>query len=270
MKKVLLASIVASLLFVGGCGRIETGYVGIRTEFNKTVQTVPMNPGFYTAFLSHVDEYVVKEIEVKFDNLTPKGKDNLVLSDFDVSIWYQPNAAKIGDMAVKYAGMSAYSDGHWYPAFNLVERVARGAIFDVVSQYDSLTIHTKRAELENGITTAVQKELEMGDKGAFTVTKIVVRQIKTDPALEKSIQVAVQMQKQTEAKNLEVDLAKAEAKRLYAEAEGLAKANEKIASSITQQLIDLKKAEAMKECATNAKCTMIFGNATPIIDTRNK
>ncbi|WP_460994023.1 hypothetical protein, partial [Staphylococcus aureus] len=94
--------------------------------------------------------------------------------------------------------------------------------------------------------------------------------IKTDPALEKSIQVAVQMQKQTEAKMLEVQLAEAEAKRLNAEATGKAAANLKIAASITQPLIDLKKAEAMKDCANNQHCTMIFGNGSPIVDTRAK
>lgn len=271
MKKVILASVVAAIVLnLSGCGRIETGYVGIRTDFNKTVQTVPMQPGFYTALLSSVDEYVVKEIEVKFDNLTPKGKDNLVLADFDVSIWYQPNPAKIGDLAIKYSGMSAYDHGYFYPSFNLVERSARGAIFDVVSKYDSLTIHTKRAELEQAIGKAVQEELETKDKNTFTITRVVVRQIKTDPALEKSIQQAVQMQKQTEAKELEVKLAEAEARRLLAEAKGKADANIKIASSITDSLIAMKKAEAMRDCANNSHCTMIIGNGTPIVDTRKE
>jgi regulator of protease activity HflC (stomatin/prohibitin superfamily) len=161
-----------------------------------------------------VDEYSVKEIEVKFDNLTPKGKDNLSLADFDVSIWYQPLASQVAEMYVKYSGMSLCDHGVCYPAYNLVARVAQGAIFDAVSQYESLTIHTKRTDLESRIKTLVQAELDKSDKGVFAVTKVIVRQIKTDPQLEASIQAAVRMQKQTEAKELEVKLArKAEARR---------------------------------------------------------
>lgn len=264
MKFLKTLFIAAMFMSLAACGRIETGYIGVRTDFNKTVQTSPMRPGFYTALFSHVDEYVVKEIEVKFDNLTPKGKDNLVLADFDVSIWYQPTAAKIPEMSIKYTGMSVKDDqkDFYYPMFNLVERTARGAIFDVVSQYDSLTIHTQRTLLEANIAKSVQTELDKSDKGDFFVTKVVVRQIKTDPALEKSIQKAVQMQKQTEAKMLEVKLAQAEAQRVVAEAEGQAKANQILANSLTEQYIKYKQIEMQAQFAGTGTHTILFGNSS--------
>jgi hypothetical protein len=267
MKKLLIAVAVATTLV--GCGKISTGTVGLQTEFNGTLNPEPLPPGIYGAVFSHIDDYMAKEIEVKFDGLTPKGKDNLILADFDVSVWYQPTPGMIPQLVIKYAGMHpADNEGKLYPAFNLVDRVARGVIFDVVSKYDSLTIHTKRGVLEAEIQTALQKELDSNTiKGAFTITRAVVRQIKTDPQLDASIQRNVQMQKDIQSKQQEVELAKAEAARYIAEAEGTAKHNALISASLTPLMVEYKKALAMQECGSRAGCTMIVGtSATPIIN----
>lgn len=265
MKTILMILVALSVV---ACGRIETGTVGVRTDFNRQVEMTEMQPGFYTAFLTSVEEYTVQEIEVKFDNLTPKGKDNLSLADFDVSLWYQPLASQVAETYVKYAGMSPCEHGVCYPGYNLVLRTAQGAIFDAVSQYESLTIHTKRGDLESKIKSLVQTELDKSDKGVFIITKVVVRQIKTDPKLEASIQAAVQMQKQTEAKNLELELARAEAKRVNAEAEGQAKANRTLAESITDNLLRYKQIEAMASFAGEGTHTVLLpmGGAQPLIN----
>lgn len=264
------AIVAASVIALQGCGgRIETGHVGVRTNFNKSTDLAEIQPGFYGAVFTSVDEYVVKEIEVKFDNLTPKGKDNLVLADFDVSIWYQPAPDKIAEIITKYSGSSPNHHGVYYPAFNVVSRVAQGAIFDAVSTFESLTIHQKRNELEDLIKKSVQRDLDSRDKDVFTVTRVVVRQIKTDPALEKSIQAAVQMQKQTEAKNLEVKLAMAEAERLRVEAEGQAKANKIIAESLSEPLIRLKQIEAMSQFAHQGTNTVVLpSGVTPFVQVK--
>jgi hypothetical protein len=60
MKKLILAVALASTLI--GCGRIETGNVGVRTDFNKTVETEELNPGWYGALFTSVDEFTIKEI----------------------------------------------------------------------------------------------------------------------------------------------------------------------------------------------------------------
>lgn len=266
MKTVL--SLLVCLAFVG-CGRIETGTVGVRTDFDKHVEMTEMQPGFYTAFLTDVKEYTVQEIEVKFDNLTPKGKDNLSLSDFDVSLWYQPEASQVAEQYVKYSAMSPCGEsGMCYPGYNLVLRTAQGVIFDAVAEFDSLTIHTKREQLESRIKQLLQEELDKSDKDVFRITKVVVRQIKTDPKLEESIQAAVQMQKKTEAKELEVKLAQAEARRIVAEAEGQAKANTTLAASLTDQFIRYRQIQAMEQFAGEGTHTVLLpvGGATPLVN----
>lgn len=256
MKKTLLAIAIASTLI--GCGRIETGYIGVRTDFNKTVETTEVPPGFYAAVLTSVDTFVDKEIEVAMNDMKPKAKDNLSLADLDVSIFYKPTTGKVAEMVIKYAGMSPKADGHFFPAFTLVERFARGAIYDTVSQYDSLTIHTKRNELEAAIMKRIQTDIDKDDKDTLTVTKVIVRQLMTDPALEKSIQENVQVQKQTEAKQGQIALARAEAERVAVEAAGQAKANRIIAESITPQLVELRRIEMMTGFAGQGTHTVLL------------
>lgn len=264
MKKIIFLSL---LMMLAACGRIETGNVGVRTDFNKTVEETELQPGWYGALFTSVDEYVTKETELALTDMTPKAKDNLSLKDLDVSIFYTVNPSKVADLAIKYSGMSAGEDGLWYPAYNLVHRVGRGAVYDAVASFDSLTIHTQRGALEDAILGKVQAEMDKSDKGVFMITKVIVRQVVTDPALEQAIQQSVQVQKQIEAKKGQIDLAKQEAERLRVEAEGQAKANQVIAASITPQLIELRRIEAMLPFAGQGTHTVLMqSGVTPLLN----
>lgn len=264
MKMIFL--VLAAMLAVG-CGRIETGHVGVRTDFNKTIETTELQPGWYGAVFTSVDEFVIKETELALDDLKPKAKDNLSLKDLDVSVFYTVNPGMVADLLVKYSGMSQKGGQYWYPAFSLVERVGRGAVYDATAQFDSLTIHTRRNELESAIHERVQSEMDKSDKGVFTVTKVIVRQVVTDPALEQAIQQSVQVQKQIEAKKGQIDLAKAEAERQRVEAEGTAKANKILADSITDQYIRYKQVEALASFAKEGTHTVLLQpGAQPLVN----
>ena len=253
--------IMVVVLLVTACGRIETGNVGVRTDFNKTIQTTEVPPGWYAAVLTSVDEYVTKETELQLNDMTPKAKDNLTLADVDLSIFYTVSPDKVAELVIKYANMSGV-DGVfgslYYPGSKLIERVARGSLYDAIAQFDSLTMHTKRSDIEAAILRQVQEELDRSDAGVFTITKVVIRQVVTDQALEKSIQAAVQMQKQVEAKHNELELAKAEAARKVVEAQGVADSNEIVARSLTPQFIQYKQIEAMQSFAGDGTHTVVL------------
>ena len=260
MKKLL---IIALVFMVAGCGRIETGHVGVRTDFNKTVEESELNPGWYGALFTSVDEYSVKEIEIPLNDMRPKAKDNLSLSDLDISVFYKASPAKVADMVIKYTGMQErLESGEWAPSFGLVSRFSRGAVYDEIAKYDSLTVHTKRTELENGILNAIQASVDKDDAGSVSVTKVVVRQLTTDVSLEESIRTTVKVQKEIEAKKQQVLLAVAEAQRLNVEAEGQAVANRTIAASITPELIELRRIEAMQKFAGEGTHTVVMPSDT--------
>lgn len=267
MKKLIIAVAVASTIV--GCGRISTGEIGVRQDFSKKIEMEEVPVGWYGALLTNVYTYEIRETQIEFSDLTPKAKDNLSLKDLDVSVFYTINPNQVAETVTKYSNMTATNrDGQNYPAFELVARMGRGAIYDAVAQYDSLVIHTKRGDLESGILSRIQKDLDASDPNVFKVTKVVVRSITTDPALEASIQQSVQVQKQVEAKKQELELAKAEAARLIVEAEGLAKRNKLLSDSITPNLIEYKRALALENCAEKPGCVMINGGASAFVDLR--
>lgn len=248
----ILVAIMAIML-TGCFGRIETGNVGVRTEWNKSVQMDEVPVGFYVAVFSSVSEYVTKETEMKLDNQKPKAKDNLTIQDLDISVFYTVNPASVAEIKVKYANMTirGNNDGLYYPGYLLIERVVRGAMYDTIAKFDSLTLHTKRNDIEDAILAQAQADLNRTDPGVFTLTKSIIRQVVTDPELEESIRNAVMMEKTVEAKVNELQLAKAEAERLLVEANGQAAAIQVVAKSLTPEYVTFKQVEVMEGFAGN-------------------
>jgi regulator of protease activity HflC (stomatin/prohibitin superfamily) len=267
MKKLFLMISMLGTLALTGCGGvIDQGNVGVRTTFGR-VNTEPVESGVYVAIMSSVKEFTAKESAINFEGLTPKAKDNLSLKDLDMTVYYKTNPGKIPGLTIKYTGLSAQDRGLYFPAFRLIEKLALGVAVDEVSRHDSLIIHTQRNTVAEAIKVSLQKQLDSSDPDTFTITRVVISQLLTDPQIEASILANVQMQKQVEAKNSELELAKAEARRTVAEAQGTAQRNNILTQSITPQLIEYKKALAMENCASSEHCTMIIGNATPIVNT---
>jgi regulator of protease activity HflC (stomatin/prohibitin superfamily) len=257
---------VAVVGLLAACGRIETGNVGVRTDFNKTVESTELAPGWYGAFLTSVDEFSVKEIEVKLDDLKPKARDNLSLSDLDISVFYKIDSTKVAEMAIKYNGMDYVTpSGLRLPAYGLVERQSKSAVFQIVGKkYESLTVHQLRTELENDVMKQIQADLDAADPGVFIITKVIVRQVTTDVALEQSIRFAVQVQKEIEAKTQQILLAKSEAERLRVEAEGQAAANRALSASVTPMLVELKRIEMQTLLAKAGTHTVFMDTKSPI------
>jgi regulator of protease activity HflC (stomatin/prohibitin superfamily) len=72
-------------------------------------------------------------------------------------------------------------------------------------------MHTQRDELAAAVQKALQIELDANDKSVFTVSRVVIRQLTTDPAIEKAIQESVAAQKQLETTKQRIAIAEAEA-----------------------------------------------------------
>jgi regulator of protease activity HflC (stomatin/prohibitin superfamily) len=210
----MLASVVIMTQLTGCMGSIETGNVGLRTNFNGTVDERVEQPGIYTAVLGHVDEYSLKDIAVNLENLQPKANDNLSLAELDVTVYYRAASAQaVRDLAIKRAGSSVQFSGvHYYAtAYHFVESVSKSEVADAVSKHDSLTIHNERDKLAAEIKKSVQDSIDTSDPGSIQITRVVIRQVKTDPTIEQSIRNVVAKEKELEASKLQVAIAKSNA-----------------------------------------------------------
>jgi regulator of protease activity HflC (stomatin/prohibitin superfamily) len=242
------------------CGTIESGNVGVRTTLGK-VNAEEIEPGVYfrVPIISTVQEFSAKEIGIDLNDLTPKAKDNLSLRDLDVSIYYKAQGGAIADLFIKYASMHERDakGGVYMPAHALLLRVSRNIVYEETSRLDSLVMHTKRDELASAIARGVQAELDRNDKGVFTVSRVVIRQLTTDPAIEKAIQESVAAQKQLETTKQRIAIAEAEAQVEIKKAEGIAKANQIINQSLTREYLQHESNLALIKFAEKGGTTTV-------------
>jgi hypothetical protein len=96
------------------------------------------------------------------------------------------------------------------PAYGLLVREARAAIYEQVSQIDSLQLHKQRGLLQSSVLDELQRRLETSDPGDIIITRVVVRALNTDPSIEAAIRDAVEAEKRLEAKQVQVEIAKKE------------------------------------------------------------
>jgi regulator of protease activity HflC (stomatin/prohibitin superfamily) len=244
--------VVVVLIAATSCGTLESGNVGVRTTLGK-VDADEIEPGIYFGMpgISRVQEFSAKEIAVELNDLTPKARDNLSLRDLDVTVYYKVAPASIADLYVKYAARHAQSEGSrvYLPAYQLVHGIARNVTYEESSRIDSLVMHTKRDEMAAAVRKALQTELDTNDKGVFTITRVVIRALTTDPAIERAIQESVAAQKQLETTKQRIQIAEAEAQVEIKKAEGIAKANQIINQSLTREYLQHESNLALQKFA---------------------
>ncbi|TLU59474.1 hypothetical protein FE810_16865 [Thalassotalea litorea] len=244
---VIILVIVFSSWFI-----IDTGHVAVKKTLG-TVELEEVSPGlnWKLPIFTKAYEFSAKEIAIDFNDLRPKARDNLRLQDLDVSIFYKVQADKIAETMVKYA--ASYSEGEdaLLPAYTIVYREGRDVIYEEVTKIDSLDLHRNRDELRAGISNELQQKLDDKDPGVFTITRVAIRALNTDPTIEAAIQKAVQAQKTLEAKKVEVEIAGKDAEIEIARARGIAEANAIINSSLTPEYLQHELNEALKRFAEN-------------------
>jgi regulator of protease activity HflC (stomatin/prohibitin superfamily) len=158
----------------------------------------------------------------------------------------------IADLYIKYAAQHGLEEGKrsvYLPANGLLQRLARNAMYEQAARIDSLVMHTRRDELAAAVHKALQAELDTNDKGVFTVTRVVIRALTTDPAIEKAIQDSVAAQKQLETTKQRIAIAEAEAQVEIKKAEGIAKANQIINQSLTREYLQHESNLALQKFA---------------------
>ncbi len=249
-------------LGITSCGTVESGNVGVRTTLGK-VNPEEVEPGIFLGVpgVSRVQEFSAKEIALDLNDLTPKARDNLSLRDLDVTVYYRVQPGAIADLYVKYAAQHGLQEGGrssaYLPAFGLLTRLSRNVVYEQAAKIDSLVMHTQRDELAQAVQRALQVELDSNDKGVFVISRVVIRQLTTDPAIEKAIQDSVAAQKQLETTKQRIAIAEAEAQVEVKKAEGIAKANQIINQSLTREYLQHESNMALQKFAEKGGTTTV-------------
>ena len=243
---------IALVFIVSGVYIVDTGNVAVEKTLGK-VNTAEIGEGIHWRFplVTTVREYSAKTIVIDLNDLSPKAADNLSLRDLDVSIYYRTSVEAIAELAIKYASSEQRGPDAWLPAYGLVFREARSAVYDAVSEIESLRLHRERDTLANIIESQLAMRLNEKDPDTFLIDRVVIRALNTDPTIEAAIQMAVQNQKRLEAKQVEVDIAEKDAEIEVKRAYGIAEANRIINTSLTAEYLQHEVNEALKLYGAN-------------------
>lgn len=249
-----VAIVAAALLSLGSCTTVDTGNVGVSSSFGQVdMNEIPAGFTMKMPMFETVNHFNVRETTIDLNDLTPKARDNLSLQDMDVSVLYTVEPSRVAEILTQFSGQSLYNEelGVWMPGQGLVDRLAREAIYNAVSGMDSLTIHQRRDALTLAVREGLQQRLNRVAPNTFRITNIAIRAITTDPSIEQSIRAAVQAQKNLERQAVEERIAQGQARIAITQAEGQARANREIASSLTPEYLQYQRNEALRRFADN-------------------
>ena len=251
VSAIVMLTFAVTFLF-GSFYVVDTGHVGVERTLGK-VDLTETEPGmnFKMPLLTTAYEFSAKEIALDLDDLRPKAADNLSLKDLDVTVYYNAAPHAIADLMVKYANASYNASEALLPAYGIVYREARGAVYEEVAKVDSLELHRMRDALQTSIQDSLQRRLADKDGDALLVSRVVVRALNTDPSIEESIREAVANQKKLEAKQISVEIAIKDAEIEIERARGIAEANRIINESLTAQYLQHEINVALQSFAEN-------------------
>lgn len=221
MKNVFKFGLISALLVsTAACTRIETGEVGVRRSFDKTIETSELSPGSMNqTIFGDVLTFPTKDVQVDINDLHPLASDNSTIDDFDMSVVYSINPTSVAEIYIdKNRGFHAESnDGDTLLMYRYVAQLGRNAAYKVARKYESLKMADNRAEIENAVRIEIESALAAEKlNGDVTISQVLVRQITPAKAITASANRLVQAQNELKTKRVEVETAGEEAKRIAA------------------------------------------------------
>jgi len=220
MKSVFkIGFIMAAVALATGCTRIETGEVGLRVNFDKTVSTNELMPGsFNQTLIGSVITFPVKDVNVKIDDMTPLAKDNSTMKDFDAVVIYNLNPSQVAELYnTKSKAFHVEHKGDTYLMYNYILQTARNAVYKAAREYEALDMNDQRATIETKVRELMQASLrEEKLDGAISITQVLVRNILPADSVVASANELVRAKNELKQKEVEVKTAEAEARRMQA------------------------------------------------------
>ncbi len=277
MKRFIGAlSILLIVCSLPGCTRIDPGNVGIKINMAGTargVSDLPLETGwvFFMPGVTKVFEYPtfmqtavwtssVHEGNPIDESITFTDKDQVPIAA-DINLSYRLEATKVPNFYIQFRSDDIKGFTHGY-----LRNVARDAFNAVTSQYSFDEINGMKKE---EILLNIRKKINdsVGKYGVIVEQFGFIGALRPPANIAESINLKIAaIQKAIQSEN-ELRQAKADAAKTIARAEGEARANQLLASSISQQLIDWRRLEITMEAVKrwDGKRPMVEGNNSGLL-----
>ena len=221
MKGLILLFFVLGLT---GCAKvIESGEAGVKFDFGK-IQETPLGTGwnFFVPGITQIEKWDIKTQELKESASVPSSEG--LISTLDLSVLYNVPVEK-----VVFVRKTIGRD--YVPT--VVEPYIREAIRNVASGYEVKALFSDKGRHEIGqkILEFLRSKLEVR---GIMVQDVLLRDVQLPQAFAQSIQVKLRTEQEALQKEFELQKAKKDAEIEVARAEGAAKSNQIIASSLSE------------------------------------
>jgi prohibitin 1 len=214
---------------------IEDGESGVRADFGK-ISDQPVSTGwhFYIRLFTWIERWNVKTQEIKETAQVPSSEG--LISTLDVSVIYSVERDKV--VMVRKTIGRAYRE-------TILEPYIREAIRNVASGYEvkALFSDISRKEIGDKIGDFLRSKLE---SRGITIQDVLLRDVQLPPTFKQSIESKLKTEQESLQKSFELTKAKKDAEIEVARAEGVAKSNEIIASSISENYLRYKWIDGLR------------------------
>ena len=237
MRRGALLLVIALALGVSGCGMttIEDGQAGVKADFGKIAdESLGSGWHWYLPMVSWVEVWEVKTQELKEIATVPSSEG--LISQLDISVLY--NVPKDKVVFVRKTTGRDYRE-------TILEPYVREAIRNVVSGYavKALFSDEGRHEIGSKILAFLKEKLE---PRGVAVQDVLLRDVRLPPTFAASIESKLRAEQESLQKEFELTKAKKDAEIEIARAGGVAKSNEIIAESLSENYLRYRWIEGLQ------------------------
>jgi len=253
-KFIIIGAILLLVLIIFGSSMfyiVKPGERGITFRpFGSGLDTVNVSsPGFH--IVAPWNEFIVYNVKERQTEETMDVLDKNGLSiNVEVSVRFNPIPSRLPFLHQQF--------GEDYMNQLVIPEV-RSTVRQVMGRYTAEEIYsTKRAQVEQEIIEETTQKLE---DNSVETQAVLIRSINLPPQIKTAIETKLQQEQEALAYQFRLDKEQKEAERKRIQAEGEAKANEIINSSLTPNLLKMRGIEATLKLSEsgNAK-TVIIGS----------
>ncbi len=221
MKKLIpvLAMAMLAGAAMSGCTIVETGEVGLRVNFDKTIDNTELVPGsFNQTIIGKVLTFPIKDVAVDVRDLNPLASDNSTMKDFDISVVYNIVPTAVSDLYINKSRSFHMVDnsGDIYLMHTYIYQTARNAVYKTARKYEALNMNDNRAQIEEEIQDSMTKTLADEKLNGIIISQVRVFSMVPSDAVKASADNLVRAKNEEKTKEVEVQIAKKEAERISA------------------------------------------------------
>lgn len=219
MKKLFATLVVFAALLLSGCTFVDTGEVGLKRNFDKTIDTTEVLAGdFRQTLVGELLTFPVKDVSVDVKDLQPLAADNSTMKDFDVTVVYSLNPSSVSDLWINksrsFHAMTA--EGETLLMYEYIKQTARNAVYKTARNYKALAMNDNRASIENEIRKEIVDTFADEKLTGINITQVQVRAMVPSDVVRASSDNLVRAENEEKTKAVEVRNAKLEAERIAA------------------------------------------------------